>query len=741
MTKRWYLHTHLRTPTGAEYGLVLSLLRHRDTHRDTPEEPAAPGHFLVYALTDLSTGARQVRSWMDRPYWHTVRREIAGDLALDPRVRAAFLDLPADRPVRPDRLMDGAISADLDRPSFGFGNVAALRPGGEGALHLTLRDGVHARLCLRPGKPALTQQYRPGRPGTRFHDGSEPATSVCSPRTPVVGTLRPFGASTVEVTGEAWSEQSWTGAWHRARRGPETPDRAWLWAGLQLDNGWELSVFAARSVSPAADAPVIRDAVVTAVAPDGSVTHHGSTWRGEGSWTSLTSLNTYPAGGLLTVPELGTEVTLRAARGRHEILTPARGRAYWEGPVTAEGTMDTRPVTGRGYLEVLPPHTVADFERHIGQVTPLMARAAAAVYPVDPGDRRAIGLLSGTDEEPVPLDTRTQQRLHAALAAPMRHLLDNPGRSWRAYATSAVFSLLGRDPEPYLPLAAMTEVLHTGSLIVDDIEDGSPLRRGRPAAHQVFGIPVTINAGTAAYFTFDAFLRQLPPLDTTTTLRLYRLYLSALRAAHAGQALDITGLDAVLAQAVAEGRNAPLLDCIRTVHRLKSGVPVRRFAEAAAVLARAEEEQIRAIGDYFEAVGTCYQASDDIADLRGCGTLADHRAGRSAKLPAEDLRAGKATLPVAHALGLLGSADRHRLHSVMRTGTDATGIDEIVTLLHECGAVRACLDDSRRALDSAWEALDALLPPSWHKVMCRALGWYAAQREYDPVAPWSGTRP
>ncbi|MFI6689663.1 polyprenyl synthetase family protein [Streptomyces sp. NPDC050485] len=740
MTKRWYLHAHLRTASGATYALAIAFLLHEDTQGNT-DGPAEPEHCLTYALTDLATGARRVRSWMDRPYWHGIRREIDGDLALDPRVRAALLDLPADRPVRPDRLMDEAISADMDGPRFGFGDVATLRQDGEGAFHLLLRDGVHARLCLRPGKPAITQQHRPGRPRVRFHDGSEAVTLVFSPRLSAVGTLRPHGSAAVPVTGEAWSEQSWTGAWHRARRGPDVPDRAWVWAGLQLDNGWELSVFEGRSVSPAGRTTDACDVMATAVAPDGSATHHRCTWRGDHSWTSLTSLNTYPTSGLLTVPELGAEVTLRAAKGAHEILTLARGRAYREGPVTVQGTMDTRPVTGQGYLEVLPPNTIADFERYIGRATAITAGAMTAVDPVDPGDRQAIGLLSGTDEEPVPLDTGTQQRLHAALAAPVRHLLDNPGRSWRAYATSVVFCLLGHDPEPYLPLAAMTEVLHTGSLIVDDIEDGSPLRRGRPAAHRVFGIPVTINAGTAAYFTFDAFLRQLPALDSATTLRLYRLYLSALRASHAGQALDITGLDSVLAQAVTDGRNALLLDCIRTVHRLKSGVPVRRFAEAAALLARAEEEKIRAIGDYFEAVGTSYQASDDIADLRGCGTLTDHRAGRSAKLPAEDLRACKATLPVAHALGLLGSRERQNIYAVMRAGTGATGIDAIVTLLYECGAVQACLDDTRRALDAAWGALDGLLAPSWHKAMCRALGWYAAQREYDPVAPLSGVQP
>ncbi|MGW1871600.1 polyprenyl synthetase family protein [Streptomyces mauvecolor] len=740
MTKRWYFHARLRTASGAAYALAVAFMRHDDTYGESLGGAASPGHCLSYALTDLATGARRARSWMDRPYWHAIRREIGGDLTVDPRIRAALLELPADLPVRPDQVMTEAISADMDRLRLRFGDVARLWQDGEDAFHLTLRDGVHARLHLRPGKPALTQQHRRGRPRARFHDGSEAVTLVCSPRLSAVGTLRPFGSPTVPVTGEAWSEQSWTGDWHRAQPGPDAPDRTWVWAGLQLDNGWELSLFEGQLVSPGAGTTVACDTMATAVAPDGCVTHHRCTWRGDRSWTSPVSLNTYPTGGLLCVPDLGTDVTLRAAVGRHEILTLARGRAYWQGPITAQGTMGGRPVAGWGYLEVLPANTIGDFEQYMGRSTAVTAGAVRNVYPAGSGDRQAVGLLSGTDEDAGPLDAGTQQRLHAALAAPVRHLLDNPGRSWRAYATSAVFCLLGRDPEPYLPLAALTEVLHTGSLIIDDIEDGSPLRRGRPAAHRVFGVPVTINAGTAAYFTFDSFLRQLPPLDSATTLRLYRLYLSALRAAHAGQALDITGLDAVLAQAVAEGRNAPLLDGIRAVHRLKSGVPVRRFAEAAAVLAEASQEQIRAIGDYFEAVGTAYQVSDDVADLRGCGTLADHRAGRSAKLPAEDLRAGKATLPVAHALGLLGSTERQGLYAVMRADADAAGIDSIVTLLYECGAVQACLDESRAVLDSAWGALDGLLPPSWHKCMCRALGWYAAQREYDPAAPRPGAR-
>ncbi|MFD0355476.1 polyprenyl synthetase family protein [Streptomyces sp. NPDC127110] len=76
---------------------------------------------------------------------------------------------------------------------------------------------------------------------------------------------------------------------------------------------------------------------------------------------------------------------------------------------------------------------------------------------------------------------RLERRLHAALVAPVRHLFDGGGRRWRPRLMAAVVEALGADSRPYGPLMAACELIHTGSLMIDGIQDEAPLRRGRRA--------------------------------------------------------------------------------------------------------------------------------------------------------------------------------------------------------------------------------------------------------------------
>ncbi|WP_308343249.1 polyprenyl synthetase family protein [Streptomyces sp. MK37H] len=86
-----------------------------------------------------------------------------------------------------------------------------------------------------------------------------------------------------------------------------------------------------------------------------------------------------------------------------------------------------------------------------------------------------------------------------------------------------------------------------------------------------------------------------------------RLYLRNLRAAHAGQALDIAGHHTAFDEAVATGDARTLLGQIRPAHRLKTGMLIRSTAEVSAILDGADETQLAAVCEYFEAVGIAYQ--------------------------------------------------------------------------------------------------------------------------------------
>lgn len=266
--------------------------------------------------------------------------------------------------------------------------------------------------------------------------------------------------------------------------------------------------------------------------------------------------------------------------------------------------------------------------------------------------------------------------------------------------------LLGGDSERCGPLIAAIEMLHTGSLIVDDVQDASPLRRGRPAVHTVFGMPTALNAGTAAYFLWDRAVELSFPGDAALGGELRALLLAALRAGHAGQALDLQGHHEEMDRAVADGDRDTVLDVLRVTHRLKSGAPTAAGLETAAVVTGAEPPLRAALAAFGSAVGTAYQIADDVADLRGVT-----HAGQPTKRPLEDLRNGKVTMPLAHAVGRVPRPFLTRLWQQIKEGSlQGPALTEARAQLEACGAERACREEAENIVHDAWARLAPLLP-------------------------------
>ncbi|MEU7106610.1 polyprenyl synthetase family protein [Streptomyces sp. NPDC046215] len=320
--------------------------------------------------------------------------------------------------------------------------------------------------------------------------------------------------------------------------------------------------------------------------------------------------------------------------------------------------------------------------------------------------------------------TQVASRLHETLVQPVRHLVDGGGQRWRPYLLAKVIDALGGDSRRFGPLLAAGELMHTGSLIVDDIEDGAGLRRGRQAAHLAFGVPTALNAGTAAYLAFHRALRTVLPDDPPLRTAVQDAYLQALRSAHAGQGLDIAGLGTEMDIAVETGDASLLLERVRLTHRLKSGVPVRAAFDVGALLTGAPPGLRQALCRFGEAIGTAYQITDDVLDLRGV-TLS----GVTTKAVAEDFRNGKVTMPLAHAVSLLPPERMRAMWQRVHQGRPTEeSLREDVSALRECGALEACVKESEQLLDAAWTTLQPDMPRTPAALCIRAVAGYTVNR-------------
>jgi geranylgeranyl pyrophosphate synthase len=709
---------------GVERRLLIEFVAHRTTRPDGGRL-VSHGCGWTYSVPESSTYREQ--TWRDAGAVELICLDTSR--GWDPSVGEAVREACASgRPIGPDRLLPGPVALAADRLCLDFGGVAELSAPAEGAYHVVLRgDDETWELRLRALKPAVRESLYQGAPlGV-----DESRRAFLMPRLAADATWSRPGHPPVRMSGLALYQRAF-GAAELPQDGGRPPvDRERTWIALHLDNGWDVVACQSGSVDVAGGMTARRPASVVLVAPDGTRQEAPARLDPGESWTSIVTLASYPTVWRVDAPEAGLSLRVAARFAEQERPTVIGPGALLAAAATAEGELHGRPVHGDGLLEVLPVNRILDFEGHLEGLRAITHAEVVRLYP-DAPEPEAITVLAGlAPGSRWPVDV-VAEPLHRSLVAPVRHLADAMGRGWRSYAAIAAMEMQGVSSRPYRALTALAELLHTASLIVDDVEDNAPTRRGRPAVHQVFGQATAINTGTHAYLVFDQVVRHLLPDDPERRLRLYQAYLDGMRRNHAGQALDILGHHEAMAAAVVSGDAATVLERVRTTHRLKTGGVVRGIGEFGAILAGANGELLAAISAYYETVGLAYQISDDVADLRALLARPGDPGSRVAKLPGEDIREGKVTYPLAHAVPLLPRARLREVWDVVRAGNAApAAAREIVGALEDCGATAASLADARQAIDQAWRPLQELLPVNRHTVMVRALGLYAAQRHLD----------
>jgi geranylgeranyl pyrophosphate synthase len=214
-------------------------------------------------------------------------------------------------------------------------------------------------------------------------------------------------------------------------------------------------------------------------------------------------------------------------------------------------------------------------------------------------------------------------KLAVNLTAPAEELVARPSKLFRARLVRIAFDLtqdaLGAAaadvPEERLgSVAAALELLHAGSLIIDDIQDGSPVRRGAASVHLVYGVPRALCTGNWLYFAPLRMLRELG-LDVEREAALYRLYHAAVEAAHCGQAIDLSvKVDALPRSEVAA--------VCRAVATQKTGAITALATACGALLAGGSPAQVEALHAFGESFGVALQELDDAGNARGCVTPA-----------------------------------------------------------------------------------------------------------------------
>lgn len=713
----WYLNTHLVAADGRQLSIFASFFRMAVGH-DAATGQTTYAHSVAWALSDPATGRYLLTSLLDRSAPDVALRHLeSGDAIYDPRVRRALREILRRGEVPlPDRLFSREVQIAEDRLTLDFdGNRLARRDDGSYDLRLVApQHGLACALRFTLEKPVV----RHGDDGVVRGASNEDMFYYFSPRCHVEGTLTLDG-SEQGVSGSGWYDHEFGRMEHATTGDLAQGTVAWNWVSAQLDNGCEISAYDLFDVRRGGES-CGRWAIL--IGPDGLPNQYDDfVFTPLEAWVSSRTFNSYPTRWRLAIPAADIELEVTAAFGAQEFITIISPPAFWEGRVELHGMMGGQPVAGPGFVERSGFDDSPDLGRFLHAVGRETQRVLAELLPLTPTKAEARRLLSGPASAH-DLDGVDVGRTADVLIRPIRDILDRGGKSWRSYGLLASIDVVGGDSQPFMRWLAVPELLHVGSLIVDDVQDRSTVRRGGPACHLVYGEPLAINAGTAAYFLGQPLLHEVA-LPAATQVHVYNLYFEALRAAHAGQALDIAGLDHLMPEVIERGDSAKLEQQLLGIHRFKAAVPPRALARMGGHVGGGTDAQIAALSDFFEQLGVAFQIVDDVLNLRGFKGELKNRG--------EDLAHGKVTMPVAKAMGRLPLAERQTLwETIVGRPTDPAVIGGLIAQLEACGAVDACVMQAEALIESAWARLDPLVPPSFSKVMLRAFSWYVLERVY-----------
>jgi geranylgeranyl diphosphate synthase type II len=262
-------------------------------------------------------------------------------------------------------------------------------------------------------------------------------------------------------------------------------------------------------------------------------------------------------------------------------------------------------------------------------------RNNAAVMDIKAYLQKKKTLVDRSLEKLVPPASTFPPAVHEA----MRYSLFAGGKRVRPILAIASAEALGAPITELLPLAGSLELIHTYSLIHDDLPamDDDDLRRGRPTCHKVYGEAIAILAGDGLLNMAFEVLSDPRRLKTVPAGRMLAIIREV---ATASGVFGMVGGQVVDIQSEGKDVDFPTLEYI---HTHKTGALIRSSVRLGALYARAGKRQFAALSHYGEMVGLAFQIADDILDLTGT----EEEIGKDV---GSDLKKGKKTFPSFYGL-------------------------------------------------------------------------------------------
>lgn len=292
---------------------------------------------------------------------------------------------------------------------------------------------------------------------------------------------------------------------------------------------------------------------------------------------------------------------------------------------------------------------------------------------------------------------------------PVEDLLSRASKKWRPVFAILLLDAFGCDSSVYERLfCLMLELVHTGALIIDDIEDESELRRGDVSIHRRYGTDIAINAANFLYFAPLLELHQHQHLDDAQKLRINELTTHYYLRGHLGQAADIwrsrfldhTNISEWLAEAD-DGR-------ILQTYADKTAAAIQAAVDFAAIVTRLKDETVlQDLKQFTRSVGVAFQIIDDVNNFSDSSDWT--------KTVGEDLATGKMTYVIWSVLRDLPADQSKHLRDLLIDPRRRVDPDELragIDLVRESGTLDRCRREAYEMFDRGWVLFCQHVPES-----------------------------
>ncbi|QEN04774.1 polyprenyl synthetase family protein [Thiospirochaeta perfilievii] len=278
---------------------------------------------------------------------------------------------------------------------------------------------------------------------------------------------------------------------------------------------------------------------------------------------------------------------------------------------------------------------------------------------------------------------------------PANELIYRGGKRWRPMVLLLTSLCLDGDKTVSLILTPIVELIHNGTLLIDDIEDKATQRRGKKAVHLIYGDDMAINSGNHLYFIPTTIIDDLNISDSLK-LRIYESYTQNMRRLHFGQGMDIQWHNDLY--------KIPTVEEYIQMCKFKTGCLASMSGELGAIAAGVDTALTEKIRIIWEEIGVGFQILDDIKNIT---------TGNPGKLRGDDIVEGKKSLPVILYCNkhdntkLLNNIDKAKKKGIKR---GRKFVEKSISILEKSGVIEEANNIALKMLNDNIENLNTLLP-------------------------------